>query len=224
MNKKLKIVALLPIKLNSERVPGKNFKILGLKPLYKWILDKLISINLIDNIIINTDAIEKFNNINSSKVIVRKRKKKICGDDVSMNLVIEDDLMSNDGDIFFMTHATNPFLKKKTIINSIKAFKKKLNLVDSFFSVTKYQSRFYDEYCKPINHDPKKLIKTQDLKIWYEENSSFYIFTKTSFKSNKSRIGIRPFPYITEKLESLDIDTIDDWKMAEAIVKSNIKI
>ena len=76
MNKKLKIVALLPIKLNSERVPGKNFKILGLKPLYKWILDKLISINLIDNIIINTDAIEKFNNINSSKVIVRKRKKK----------------------------------------------------------------------------------------------------------------------------------------------------
>jgi len=221
-----KVVALLPIKLNSERVPGKNFKTLGSKPLYKWILDKLISIDIIDKIIINTDAIEKFNNINSSKIVIRKRINEICGNDVSMNLVIKDDLMNTEGEIFFMTHATNPFLKKKTIIDSIKEFKKKnlTNFAVSIFSVTKFQSRFYNKDCEPINHDPSKLIKTQDLEIWYEENSSFYIFTKKSFKLNNSRIGMKPFPYITDKLESLDIDTINDWKLAETIVKSNIRI
>ena len=53
---KNKIVALLPMKAHSERVKGKNFKIFNGKPLYKWILDTLLSTNIIDKVVINTDA------------------------------------------------------------------------------------------------------------------------------------------------------------------------
>ena len=52
----MKIVALLPLKAHSERIPGKNFKPLAGKPLFRWILDTLLGIDAIDRVVINTDA------------------------------------------------------------------------------------------------------------------------------------------------------------------------
>ena len=54
----MNIIALLPMKAHSERIPNKNFKELSGKPLFKWMLDKLLSINEISQVIINTDAIK----------------------------------------------------------------------------------------------------------------------------------------------------------------------
>ena len=54
--KKPKIVALLPMKANSERVEGKNFKDFNGKPLFQWVLDTLLKIKEIDQVVINTDA------------------------------------------------------------------------------------------------------------------------------------------------------------------------
>ena len=53
-----KIVALLPLKENSARIKGKNFKNFAGQPLFHWILDSLKNISIIDKIIINTDARE----------------------------------------------------------------------------------------------------------------------------------------------------------------------
>ena len=87
------------------------------------------------------------------------------------------------------------------------------------FSVTKQQTRFYDKNVVAINHDPKKLIRTQDLEPWYEENSNLYLFTKESFKETGARIGKNPVLFETSKIESIDIDDIDDFNIAEAILK-----
>ena len=103
----MKIVALLPMKANSERVKGKNFKYFAGKPLFLWILESLLKVDKITSIVINTDAREilKENGlIESDKVFLRDRKKDICGDLVSMNLIIEDDINNIDADIFLMTH------------------------------------------------------------------------------------------------------------------------
>lgn len=224
----MKIVALLPIKYNSERVPGKNFKPLGNKPLYRWILDTLLTINKINYIIINTDAVDLLNdkNLNSnSKIILRERKKELCGDFVSMNKIIEDDINSIDADIYLMTHTTNPFLKTDTIINAID--KLQLGLInkehDSLFTVNKFYSRFYCKDAKPLNHDPKILIRTQDLEPLYEENSNLYLFTKESFNKNNARIGNNPILLENNKLESIDIDTQEDWDFASIISNHFIK-
>ena len=86
-----------------------------------------------------------------------------------------------------MTHTTNPLLKKDTIVDAINKFKTSLAGNDSLFSVTKHQTRFYSHEGIPINHDPDNLIPTQDLPLWYEENSNFYLFTKFSFLEANAR-------------------------------------
>ena len=92
------------------------------------------------------------------------------------------------------------------------------------FSVSLIKSRLYNEKLKAINHNPKFLKRTQDLKNIYEENSNFYIFSKKSFIKNKSkRIGKKPSIYIMKnRLESLDIDNSDDWSFAQKIIKMNL--
>jgi len=213
---KQKIVALLPMKANSERVKGKNFKIFNGKPLFRWTLDTLLAIKEIDQIIINTDAREilaKNGLVETDRIIIRDRKAELCGDMVSMNLVIEDDVKNVDADIYLMTHTTNPLMTVNTVGGALESFRKKKDSgdADSLFTVDKIQTRFYKEDCSAINHDPDNLLRTQDLEPWFEENSNLYIFTKEAFAETNARIGKTPMMFETPKFESIDIDTPDDW-------------
>ena len=215
-----KIVALLPLKENSERIKGKNFKNFAGQPLFHWILDSLKNISIIDKIIINTDAKEtllKHQFLESERLVLRDRPRHLRGDEVSMNLIIEDDVNAVDSDLYLMTHTTNPLLNSKTISSAIDTFVNQRDY-DSLFTANKVQTRFYNEDAQPINHDPNNLIKTQDLPTWYEENSCLYIFSKNSFAKTKARIGSNPMMYPISKAESIDIDDIEDWDIAEAIM------
>lgn len=221
----MSIVALLPMKAHSERVSGKNFRELSGKPLFKWILDSLLQTEKIDRVVINTDARELLAEkglTDSERVTIRDRKPELCGDFVSMNLILEDDLRATNADHFIMTHTTNPLLSSDTINRAIEKY---LNGVkraeyDSLFGVTKYQTRFYRENGDAINHDPNNLIRTQDLEPWYEENSCIYIYSKASFMKTNARIGERPLLFEIPKLQAIDIDEKEDWFMANSVAKS----
>lgn len=219
----MKIIALLPMKANSERVIGKNFKDFGGKPLYRWMLDKLLQIDEIDEVVINTDAhsiLKEAGLPKDRKLKIRNRRKEICGDFVSMNKVIKDDVENTDGDIYLMTHTTNPFLSIRSIKSGLLRFKKALkkNEADSLFTVNILQDRLYCENGKPINHDPNNLIRTQDLIPWFKENSNMYIFTKNAFFNTNARIGKKPLMLVTEEYESTDVDTQEDWDFAEVVL------
>ena len=214
-----RIVALLPMKANSVRVKGKNFREFCGKPLFRWILDTLLAVEEIDQIIINTDArhILAENGLNATdRIAIRDRKPEICGDHVSMNLVLADDVANVPADLYLMTHTTNPLVSADTIRKAIGAFMdaKAANKADSLFTVNKVQSRFYRADCSPVNHDPNHLIPTQDLEPWFEENSNLYLFTAESFAKNKARIGKKPIMYEGACFESVDIDTPEDWEFA----------
>lgn len=216
-----KIIALLPMKANSERVKGKNFKDLAGKPLFKWILDSLLACEYIDSVVINTDArhiLAENGLTESDRVIIRDRKPELCGDMTSMNLIIEDDIDEVDADLYLMTHTTNPLLSTGTITSAIENYQVAKDK-DSLFTVNKIQTRFYRNDCSPVNHDPDNLIRTQDLEPWFEENSCLFIFTKESFKSTNARIGKAPIMFETPTLESIDIDEPSDWIMAEALAQ-----
>ena len=220
----MKVVALIPMKANSERVRGKNFRDFGGKPLFRWMLDTLKSVSAIDAVVINTDAREILAEnglIEDERVIIRDRKAEICGDFVSMNVIIDDDIQNIDADIYLMTHTTNPLLSKKSVEAAISQFKTALKSgeADSLFTVNKVQERFYDAGVNALNHDPNNLIRTQDLKPWYQENSNLYLFTKESFSQTKARIGKNPMMLETAPYESTDIDTLDDWDLAEVMVE-----
>lgn len=214
-----KIVALLPMKANSVRVKGKNFRDFCGKPLFRWILDTLLQVEEIDQIIINTDArhiLAENGLVDTDRITIRDRKPEICGDHVSMNLVLADDVANVPADLYLMTHTTNPLMSADTVRKAIAAFldAKADSKADSLFTVDKVQTRFYRADCSPVNHDPDNLIPTQNLEPWFEENSNLYIFTADSFAKTKARIGKQPMMYEGPYFESIDIDTPADWDFA----------
>ncbi|QQS07603.1 MAG: acylneuraminate cytidylyltransferase family protein [Fibrobacterota bacterium] len=213
------------MKANSERVRGKNFRDLAGKPLFRWVLDSLLEVPAIDQVVINTDAREILAGaglVSGGRVLVRDRKSEICGDFVSMNLVLADDVAEVESDIYLMTHTTNPLLPASTIGDALGKFAVMLGAGshDSMFSVNKVQTRFYRQDGSAVNHDPANLVRTQDLEPWFEENSNFYLFTRDSFLGTSARIGKRPAMYDMRRIESVDIDDADDWAVAEALAKS----
>jgi len=158
------VVALLPMKAHSARVTSKNFRMIAGKPLFRWILDTLLSVEAIDKVVINTDArsILSENGLNdgdaNGRVVIRDRKPEICGDFVSMNLVLEDDIKAIEADLYFMTHTTNPLLSGETIQAMLEAYVNGSEFGhDSVFGVTPHQTRFYTPEGAPINHDPQNL-------------------------------------------------------------------
>jgi len=209
------------MKENSERVKGKNFRDFCGKPLFRWVLDTLLAVDEIDEVIINTDARDILADnglVESDRVRIRDRPPEICGDHVSMNLVIEDDVRNVEADVYLMTHVTNPLLGADTIRRTLEAFREAWagGRADSLFTVDKVQTRFYREDGSPVNHDPNNLVRTQDLEPWYEENSNLYLFTRESFDKTNARIGAHPMMFESPKLASIDIDTPEDWDLAVA--------
>ena len=216
---KPRIVALLPMKANSERVKGKNFRNFCGKPLFRWILDTLLEVEEIDQVVINTDARHILADnalVETDRVKIRDRKPEICGDLVSMNLILADDVGNVDADIYLMTHTTNPLMSADTVRGAIKAFQaaQSEHKADSLFTVDKIQTRFYRADASGVNHDPDNLLRTQDLEPWFEENSNLYIFTRDSFTKTNARIGKQPMMYEGPQFESIDIDTPQDWDFA----------
>lgn len=216
------IVALVPMKSHSERIPNKNIKEFNGKPLLYWILNTLKDSRYIKKIAVNTDSkkISKkcLNYFPNIKII--ERPKKIQGDFVSMNKIIKHDIGKlNDHDYFLQTHATNPLLRPDTIDKSIKTFFDKLEeCFDSLFSVNRIQTRCYTHEGKPINHEFGELKRTQDLNPIYKENSNIYIFSRKSFRNNKNnRIGRKPYMFKINRLESIDIDEKKDFILAEKL-------
>lgn len=218
------VVALLPMKAHSQRVSGKNFRDFAGKPLFRWILDALIAVDAIDRIIINTDArdilAEKglVDGYGDGRVLIRDRKPEICGDFVSMNLVLADDIAAIEAATYVMTHTTNPLLSSASIAGAIAQYQDAIaeGRADSLFTVNKVQTRFYRGDGSAVNHDPDNLIRTQDLEPWYEENSNLYIFNRESFNGTGARIGRKPIMMETPLMESLDIDDQSQWDLAQA--------
>jgi CMP-N-acetylneuraminic acid synthetase len=214
-----RVAAIVPVKDHSERVPGKNFREFCGKPLYHHILGTLENTYAIDEVIVDTDSPRVMIEAPKlfRKVRIIERPGALQGDSVSVNKLIAHDLDSSDAEIFIQTHATNPLLKPETISAALQAFVDGEERFDSLFSVNRFQSRFYDSDGSPVNHNPAELLRTQDLPPVYEENSIFYVFTKSSFAKHQRRIGEKPKMHETPAMESIDIDDEFKFRMAELL-------
>jgi CMP-N-acetylneuraminic acid synthetase len=217
----MRVIALMPMKGESERVHNKNMRDFNGQPLCSVMLDKLVASDLIDQVLVNTDSdlIKDFVESRYEKVKIIERPLELLGHDVSMNKIIEHDINQFSADLYLQTHSTNPLLRVETITAAIEKFIENKSEKDSLFSVTRFQTRFYTENGKALNHDPEVLIKTQDLPVLYEENSCIYIFTKEAFEKNKRRIGDKPILFEINQLEAVDIDVEEEFVLAEKLHK-----
>ena len=217
-----KVVALVPMRHHSQRVPGKNYRPLAGKPLFHHILDTLKSCPEVDRIVVDTDSdviladLEK----NYPEVIRIERPPHLREDAIPMNEILLYDSSQVPADLYLQTHSTNPFLKPSTISKAINDFLEKSPPYDSLFSVTRLQTRLWDENTNPINHDPDVLLQTQDLPPVFEENSCIYLFTRENLKRRGNRIGDHPMMAETPVEEALDIDEESDFLFAEVLMKT----
>ena len=211
------ILALVPMRHHSERIHGKNYRSFAGRPLYHHIIGSLLKCPYISGIVIDTDsltikedAIANFPNI---KIVDRPLHLK--NGSISMNEVLLYDIDRVKADFYLQTHSTNPLLKTMTITRAIEEFFGYFPLYDSLFSVTPFQKRLWSKEGEAINHNPDVLLRTQDLPLLYEENSSIYIFSRDSIKKRHNRIGKKPMMFEIDYLEAWDIDNEIDFQIAE---------
>ena len=220
------IAAIVPMRHHSQRVPGKNYRILAGKPLYRHIIETLLSVPEITQIVVDTDSdpITDGLRVDFPQVVILERPHQLRADDIAMNEILAYDTNCIQADFYLQTHSTNPLLKSETISRAIQSFLNEYPIYDSLFSVTRLQTRFWDQLGRAINHNPNILLQTQDLPPIYEENSCIYIFTRQILLERRNRIGERAKLFEIDAAEAWDIDEELDFAITDFLMKLSSKM
>lgn len=215
----MKTVALIPIKLGSKRIPGKN-----IKPFY----DGTPLMSFIQKVCLESDRIDETYIYCSDEAVIPyvlpgvkylKRPEFLDGDNINANDFIREFMKTVDADIYVNAHTTSPFAKVETINNCID--KVKSGEYDSAFCAENIKAFMWIEG-KPINFDPNHFPRTQDLPDTFAETSIAYVFKKETFEKYNRRVGIKPYIQEVDKVEAIDIDYPIDFEIANAIYKEVI--
>jgi CMP-N-acetylneuraminic acid synthetase len=216
-----KLVAFVPMRHHSQRVPGKNYRLLAGKPLFHHIIETLLAVPEIAEILVDTDSDPVMDGLRRyfPQVKVVPRPEHLRADDVPMNDILIYDTSKVQADFYLQTHSTNPLLKPETISRAIQSILTNYPNYDSLFSVTRLQTRLYFQDGRAINHDPAVLIRTQDLPPVYEENSCLYIFTRENLIKRHHRIGETPMMFEISVAEAWDIDEELDFAITDFLLR-----
>ncbi len=220
-----KITAIVPMRHNSERVPGKNYRDFAGKPLYHRVVDSLLACDQIAEVVIDTDSPVILEDAAKQFPTVKllERPVHLQAGEVPMNDVLLNTISQLDADFFLQTHSTNPLLSAETVTKGVQAFLDNYPIYDSLFTVTRLQTRLWDGLARAINHNPNILLRTQDLPPVYEENSCMYIFSEAILRQKHNRIGDRPYLMEMPAMEAQDIDVELDFILAELLYKETNK-
>ncbi|MBR4343421.1 MAG: acylneuraminate cytidylyltransferase [Lachnospiraceae bacterium] len=214
----MNIVAIMPIKMNNERCPGKNTRILGNKPLLQWELDSLKETNLCDsiNVFCSKDDIIPFL---PDGVDFVKRPSFLDEPSSNFTQIFTVFMEKIPSDIYIYAHATAPFIKLETMKTCIEAVKS--GKYDSAFCAIKLQDYLWQDG-EPLNFDASNIPRTQDLKPIFQETSGIYVFTKSVFERYHRRIGEKPYIKEVDFKEAIDIDEEKDFDLARLFVNINV--
>ena len=216
----MKVVALIPIKLSSTRIPGKNIKpFYDGTPLMSFIQRACLQSEKIDDVYVycSDDAVKPYV---LPGVTYLKRPTFLDGDNINANDFIREFMKEVDADIYVNAHTTSPFAKSETIDECVD--KVSSGEYDSAFCAEAIKT-FMWENGKPLNFDPSNFPRTQDLPLIYGETSIAYVFTKESFLKHNRRLGSKPYVKEVSRIEAIDIDYPEDFAIANAIYKEMIK-
>lgn len=220
-----KLAALVPMRHHSQRVPGKNYRPLAGKPLYQHIIETLLAVPEISTVVVDTDSEPILDGLRRDFPQVRllPRPEHLRADAIPMNEILLYDTSQVQADFYLQTHSTNPLLKPATVSRAIQTILSDFPAHDSLFSVTRLQTRLYDQHGQALNHDPNILFQTQELPPVYEENSCMYIFTRENLSRRCNRLGERPLMFEMDAAEGWDIDEELDFAITDFLMKQRTK-
>jgi N-acylneuraminate cytidylyltransferase len=212
----MKIVAFVPIRLNSKRVVNKNLKLLGDKPLMCYILDTLVKIKAIDEVYVYCSQEEIIKYL-PERVKFLKRPEYLDRDETLGKEIYEEFVKTVNADIYMLAHTTSPFMKQTTVEDALDKIVNEG--YDSAFSCEKIQTFTWFEG-RPLNYDLKEVPRTQTIEPVYVETSAFFMFKHDIWAIHKQRIGFKPYLVQVDKIEGVDIDWPEDFEFAEKILET----
>lgn len=214
----MKKVAFVPIRLNSQRVEGKNLRLLGGRPLMAYLLQTLTQVENIDEVYLycsNPDVQQYL----PEGVKFLQRDQSLDSNTTLGEEIYDAFTSAVDADIYILAHATSPFIRSATIADAVARVES--GEYDSAFSAERVQTfAWWDG--KPLNYSLDRVPRTQDLEPVYVETSAFFVFEREVWRGKHRRIGERPYMAVTDRIESMDIDNPDDFLLAEAIVAAGL--
>ncbi len=210
-------IALVPLRGGSKGIPKKNIKILAGKPLCAWVLDAVCKSGVFDKVYVSTDSEEIAGVVNSLNLPVEviDRPEHLATDEATTDDVMLQVIEQYPCETIAIFQATSP----QTTVADIKGAWEKFNTgYDSLFSAYRVKLFLWSDDGEPLNHDPRhQRLRRQDAKGTLAENGAFYIAKSEIVKKYKNRYGGKIGYY--EISSGVDIDTLDDWDIAEREIK-----
>lgn len=214
----MNVVAFITIKLNSERLPNKNILPLGDHPLSWYICNTLLHCSTINSIYIYCSEERIMDYVpQDERLLFLKRDKRLDGNFIRAQDTYSAFVQDVDADVYVAALTTAPFLRSSSIDNGVRKMLEEG--YDSAFSAQKLQTFAWYQGV-PLNYQPEKIPRTQDLDPVYIETSGFFAFQKQLWYSYQRRIGFHPYIQLVDDLEAVDIDTKEDYDFAQQIIRA----
>lgn len=213
----MKTVAVIPIKTDNERLPGKNTKLLGDKPLIYYIQRNLLSAAGIDEIYVYCSDIT-IRDYLLPGVKFLQRDPVLDLPTSNFTQIFSAFMAEKDADIYLYAHATAPYVKTETIEECLDAVKS--GKYDSAFCASKIQDYLWKDG-NPLNFDAADLPRSQDIEPIYRETSGVYVFTKYVFDTLHRRVGNSPYIKEVSLREAVDINNPEDFLLAEKLLDAD---
>lgn len=228
----MRILVLIPARGGSKRLPGKNILLLGGKPLIVWSIDVARNIDDICDILVSTDdpAIAEIC-IDAGAFVPWLRPPELATDitgsvDVALHALDWYEAEKGVVDGVLLLQPTSPFRSKINLKRGIKLFKQHGGKAVLGVSPTQahpmWTLKMEGNYLVPFMQESGFEIRSQDLSPVYVVNGSFYLITPAELRTRRSFVGDKTIPLVTtSEKESIDIDTVWDFKVAEVMVNNS---
>lgn len=214
---KNKVVAFVPVRLNSQRVKNKSIRTISGRPMICWSLQTLDKLQI--PVFVYTNYINEIKEIidfETNNISFLERPQHLDSNDAIGLDIYKEFSKSVDSDIYLLAHCTSPFLSLETYKKCIEAVKDKKHA--SSLTVKKEQTFIWYTGEKLNFTLPRQ--KTQDVEPIFIETSAAYCYKKSVLESG-SRSCDKPSLIMTEGIETIDIDEEIDLEMAQNLYKGN---
>lgn len=217
----MKIACFIPIKARSERVAQKNFRIVGSKPLFQYIIDKAIASNSFDDVFVDTDSpvVAEYAKAQGAKHIPRLPE--LAANNANGNDLLNYHASLTDHELLFQLFATAPMLRVETIRKAVD-FLSTTAQHDSITTVNLLRGMYWYKG-HPVTYIPNLLPRSQDLEPLIEETTALYGITRASNLKYRCRIGATPYFLEVSKEEAIDLNTEEDFILLDRILLKQTK-
>jgi CMP-N-acetylneuraminic acid synthetase len=230
----MKILALIPARAGSKRLPGKNIRVLGAKPLINWSIDIAKEIPEICDTLVSTDDLEIASICRKAGALVPwLRPSELATDtassvDVAIHALNWYEAEKGKIDGLLLLQPTSPFRSISSINKGIELFssdpQKPVLGVTHAKAHPMWTFKIVCGSLVPFLNDNGFEKRSQDLQETYVISGSFYLLSPLALRVQRSFIGVANTPLLIESpYESLDIDSEWDWSIAEYIMKELMK-